>query len=109
MWLHYSKTGGLHFGKATSKNLSEVVSGFQHIGVKYEELSSAEANERFEFFKLPVDYKCVIEEDAGILAANKAVDAFQVINWLYSVFCPHACVCVCAPMDVFMSVWVHMC
>jgi len=48
--------------------------------VKYEELSSAEANKRFEFFKLPVDYKCVIEEDAGVLAASKAVDAFQVIN-----------------------------
>ena len=75
-----SKTGGLHFGSAASKNLKGVISGFQHLGVKYEELSSAEANKRFQFFNLPVDHKCVIEEDAGILAASKAVDAFQVRN-----------------------------
>ena len=67
-----------------------MIAGFQHVGIKYEELSAAEANERFAFFKLPSDYKCVIEEDAGILAAGKAVDVLQVVNFV----CVCACVCV---------------
>lgn len=76
--LHYSKTGGLHFALATSKHLKEVIGGFQQYNINYEELSSAEANERFVFSNLPPDYKCVIEEDAGILAASRAVDVIQV-------------------------------
>ena len=78
--LHYSKTGGLHFGPATSKHLKEVIGGFQHYNINYEELSSAEVNEQFVFFNLPPNYKCVIEEDAGILAASRAVDVIQVDN-----------------------------
>ena len=78
--LYYSKTGGLHFAHATSKDLKEIIGGFQQYNINYEELSSTEANERFVFFNLPPDYKCVIEEDAGILAASRAVDAIQVDN-----------------------------
>ena len=33
---------------------------------------------------LPSDYKCVLEEDGGILLATKAVDALQVHCYLLS-------------------------
>ena len=78
--LHYRKTGGLQFGPATSKHLKEIIGGFQHYNINYEELSSAEVNEQFLYFNLPPNYKFVIEEDAGILAASRAVDVIQVDN-----------------------------
>ena len=105
----HSKTGGLHFGTATCKNLKNVIAGFQHVGIKYEELSAIEANEQFTFFKLPSDYKCVIEEDAGILAAGKAVDVLQVLNLMYvrmCMFVVYVCIlCACGCVPVCMRVW----
>ena len=85
-----------------------MIAGFQHVGIKYEELSAAEANERFAFFKLPSDYKCVIEEDAGILAAGKAVDVLQVLNLACAHMCV-VCICVCMRVHVFMCVQYCTC
>ena len=87
-----------------------MIGGFQHLGIKYEELSTEEANQRFAFFNLPSDYKCVIEEDAGILAASKAVDVLQVVSVCMCV-CLYVCVSVCVfvCLSVCMSVCICVC
>jgi len=72
------KTGGIHFGSKTNGHLKEVISGFRKLGFKHQVLSAAEANSRFGFIKLPSQFICAIEEDAGVLLASKALDAFQV-------------------------------
>ena len=55
-----------------------MISGLRNLGLRHEILSAAEANSRFDFLKLPSHYMCAIEEDAGILISNKALDAFHV-------------------------------
>ncbi|XP_065891854.1 peroxisomal sarcosine oxidase-like isoform X2 [Dysidea avara] len=71
------KTGGVHFSAGINIFLKEVISGLRNLGLRHEILSAAEANSRFDFLKLPSHYMCAIEEDAGILISNKALDAFH--------------------------------
>ena len=53
-----------------------------NITTNYEELSSAEVNEQFVFFNLPPNYKCVIEEDADILAASRPIQVDNVCSMI---------------------------
>jgi len=80
----FRKTGGIHLGANNNSHLKEVISGFRHLGLKHDVLSAAEANSRFDFFNLPSHFMCTLEEDAGILLANKALDAFHVSTYCVS-------------------------
>ena len=47
-------------------------------GIPYSLLDAPEANEKIPQLNIPMEYVCVIEEDGGILRAERALEAFQV-------------------------------
>ena len=74
------KTGLLHFGPKNDKELESVINCLALCGIPHEVMSSSEANQRYpDQLKLPDEYKCLSEPDAGMILSSKAVDTFQVL------------------------------
>jgi glycine/D-amino acid oxidase-like deaminating enzyme len=74
----YYQTGGLDFGFSDDSNLNEVISVAKKSGFDIEELNEQELKQRFPLMTgLPDNYKGCLQPNAGIINAQKAVDAFQ--------------------------------
>ena len=61
--------------------LDSVVSSLASHGIEHEVFSGSEANRRYpDQLTLPSDYMCIFEKDGGILLADKALAAIQVLT-----------------------------
>lgn len=69
-------TGGLMVGRPQGELVTGVLRSAKSQGIRYEFLSSAEAETRFEAFTLGEGYAAVYEETAGVLFAEECVRAF---------------------------------
>ena len=66
-------------GPEGSRKVNYVATSLSTHGVAHQVFSGSEANSRYpQQLNLPENYKCVFEEDGGILRASKAVAALQV-------------------------------
>ena len=72
-----SNTGGTFFGHPDSA-IKPIICHFQQLDLPHEVLSATEANSRYKFLNLPNDFVCVVDKNAGVLAADKAVEVLQV-------------------------------
>ena len=64
--------------------MNSVATSLSTHGVAHQVFSGSEANSRYpQQLNLPENYKCVFEEDGGILRASKAVAALQARHSLY--------------------------
>ena len=80
----YRPTGQMTFGPGKSSSpwcIQVIVDTLTAQGLPHEVLDAEQTTRRFPVLKqLPSDYKCVVEEHAGILRASKALEAFQVLK-----------------------------
>ena len=68
------------FGGAGVGYVQQTIESMKRAGIPHNVLSGAETNRRFpKQMKIPDDYVCVFEEDAGILYAQKALLIMQVL------------------------------
>ena len=82
------------FGGNGDPYVQQTIKSMKIANIPHDVLSGAEINRRFpKQMKIPDDYMCVIEEDAGILYAQKALRAMQVNKFYYlHHFLPPLCV-----------------
>jgi sarcosine oxidase/L-pipecolate oxidase len=87
----YKCTGVMVFGENGDPYVQQTIKSMKIASIPHDVLSGAEINRRFpKQMKIPDDYVCVIEEDAGILYAQKALRAMQVNKYYYlHHFLPH--------------------
>ena len=85
------RTGVMVFGENGDPYVQQTIKSMKIASIPHDVLSGAEINRRFpKQMKIPDDYVCVIEEDAGILYAQKALRAMQVNKYYYlHHFLPH--------------------
>ena len=73
------RTGVLVFGEPSAQYIHQTIQSLKMANIPHEILSGAETNLRFpQQMKLPANHICVLEEDGGILYAQKALHAMQV-------------------------------
>ncbi len=70
-----TRTGGLDIASETSANLAGIKKALQEVGRPFEVLSAKEVAERFPAFKLAADQVAIYQQDAGVLAATRCVNA----------------------------------
>ena len=75
----YSKTGLGRCAPKHSETLSSIIASMHRCGLPISVLDSKQMKQRCPHLNLPDSFECVYEEDAGILAASKAVTALQVM------------------------------
>ncbi|KAI8507460.1 hypothetical protein Bbelb_148400 [Branchiostoma belcheri] len=73
----YMKTGGLMVGPRSSKQLTETERSLSGAGSEFERLSSDDLKLRFPNLSFPADYRAVLDPEAGVLKADKALRCFQ--------------------------------
>ncbi|XP_065897170.1 peroxisomal sarcosine oxidase-like [Dysidea avara] len=73
----YSKTGLGRCAPKHSETLSSIIASMHRCGLPISVLDSKQMKQRCPHLNLPDSFECVYEEDAGILAASKAVTALQ--------------------------------
>ena len=74
----YSKTGLGRCAPKHSEALDPIVANMHKCGLPVSVLNAKEMKQRCPHLILPDNFKCVYEEDAGVLAAGKCVTALQV-------------------------------
>ena len=99
----------MYFGPKTSESLWSIAESLEEQGLPHEVMDAEEGNKRVPILNLPLDYKCIMEENAGILKAPNALKAFQVMVQ----FCVCVCVCACVRACVrvcctYMCIQVRM-
>ncbi|XP_078703496.1 peroxisomal sarcosine oxidase-like [Branchiostoma floridae x Branchiostoma belcheri] len=73
----YIKTGGMLVGPGSSQELSETERSLSGAGSEFERLSSDDLKLRFPNLSFPADYRAVLDPEAGVLKADKALRCFQ--------------------------------
>ena len=69
------RTGGLDLSKEGFEELTLVQRALKEAGRPFETLSPAEVSKRFPAFQIPADNVAVYQQDAGVLAATRCVNA----------------------------------
>ena len=78
VFLH-RKTGMAHFYPKGSEKLDKVVANMHNCNLPVSLLDAKQAKDSCPYLNMPDDFMAAVEEEAGILAASKAVRALQVI------------------------------
>ncbi|XP_019615165.1 PREDICTED: peroxisomal sarcosine oxidase-like isoform X2 [Branchiostoma belcheri] len=73
----YIKTGGMLVGPGSSQELAETERSLSGAGSEFERLSSDDLKLRFPNLSFPADYRAVLDPEAGVLKADKALRCFQ--------------------------------
>lgn len=73
------QTGILVFGPSDCDYVIQTAESLRKNSVHHKMFSGKEANRKYLQLKIPDNYKCVFESDGGILFANMALLAFQVM------------------------------
>ena len=74
----FSKTGLLVVGKTGSKELEDFRKSLENVGVEYETLSSQSLRAKYPSLSFDDSFSAVFDPTAGILRADKCLNAFQV-------------------------------
>eukprot|EP00242_Pyramimonas_sp_CCMP2087_P008053 CAMPEP_0198199154 /NCGR_PEP_ID=MMETSP1445-20131203/2475_1 /TAXON_ID=36898 /ORGANISM="Pyramimonas sp., Strain CCMP2087" /LENGTH=371 /DNA_ID=CAMNT_0043868905 /DNA_START=309 /DNA_END=1427 /DNA_ORIENTATION=+ len=72
----FTKTGGLDFGPSSDEGLKALMAACREMDVRHEVLSPTQLRQRFPLVDLPEDFVAVVNPDAGMIHATKAVAMF---------------------------------
>ena len=75
----HRKTGIAHFYPRGSEKHEELVTNMHKCNLPVSMLDAKQAKEACPYLNMPDNFVAAVEEDAGILAASKAVAALQVV------------------------------
>ena len=67
------QTGGLDFAAPGDKGLAALIKACEDQGIAHEVLTAAQLQHRFPLVRLPADFTAVLNAEAGMLHATKAV------------------------------------
>ena len=73
-----SKTGLLSVDKTGSEELRNIASSLESAGVEYEMLSAQSLRSRYPSMSFDDSFSAVLDPNAGILRADRCLNAFQV-------------------------------
>ncbi|XP_066296884.1 peroxisomal sarcosine oxidase-like isoform X2 [Branchiostoma lanceolatum] len=73
----YIKTGGMLVGPGSSEQLAQTEQSLAGAGSEFERLSSDDLKLRFPNLSFPADYRAVLDPEAGVLKADKALRCLQ--------------------------------
>ena len=76
--ISHRKTRGAYFYPKGSEEFDKVVANMQSCNLPVNLLDAKQTKDSWPYLNLPDNFIAVIEEEAGILAASKAVAALQV-------------------------------
>ena len=74
----HRKTGTAHFYPRGSEKFDKIVANMRQCNLPVGLLDAKQAKEACPYLNVPDNFVAAVEEDAGILAASKAVTALQV-------------------------------
>jgi len=74
----FSKTGLLTVDKTGSKELEDIAKSLGNVGVDYKTLSSQSLRAKYPSLSFDDSFSAVFDPTAGILRADKCLNAFQV-------------------------------
>ena len=80
----HRKTRGAYFYPKGSEELDKVVANMRSCDLPVSLLDPKQTKDSWPYLNLPDNFMAAVEEDAGILAASKAVAALQVRNINFS-------------------------
>ncbi|XP_035691600.1 peroxisomal sarcosine oxidase-like [Branchiostoma floridae] len=73
----YMKTGGLMVAPSSSQQLDQTERSLAGAGSEFEKLISDDLKLRFPNLSFPADYRAILDPEAGVLKADKALRCFQ--------------------------------
>ena len=74
-----------HFYPKGSEKLDKIVANMHSCNLPVSLLDAKQAKHSCPYLNLPDNFTAAVEEEAGILAASKAVAALQVRMYIYTV------------------------